>query len=110
VHLDAIEHDDTIAFMHAVQEGAASKSYGLQVAALAGVPPQVIKAAKHKLHQLENRDNVASEQVPSQVSMNLLAPMPEPSPAMDKLAQINPDDLTPKQALDLLYELKRLAR
>ncbi len=110
VHLDAIEHDDTIAFMHAVQEGAASKSYGLQVAALAGVPPQVIKAAKHKLHQLENRDNVASEQAPSQVSMNLLAPMPEPSPAMDKLAQINPDDLTPKQALDLLYELKRLAR
>ncbi|MCU7376284.1 hypothetical protein PEC18_37245 [Paucibacter sp. O1-1] len=97
VHLDAIEHDDTIAFMHAVQEGAASKSYGLQVAALAGVPNQVIKAAKYKLHQLENRDITAAEQVPSQVSMNLLAPMPEPSPAMDKLAQINPDDFTPSR-------------
>ena len=53
IHLDAIEHNDTIAFMHAVQKGAASKSYGLAVAALAGVPQQVIKLAKQKLAQLE---------------------------------------------------------
>jgi DNA mismatch repair protein MutS len=109
VHLDAIEHDDTIAFMHSVQEGAASKSYGLQVAALAGVPASVIKAAKHKLHQLENRDMTLSQQNPTQVSMNLLPPIPEPSLALEKLAQINPDELTPKQALDYLYELKRLS-
>ncbi len=53
IHLDALEHNNTIAFMHAVQDGAASKSYGLAVAALAGVPQSVIKLAKQKLHQLE---------------------------------------------------------
>jgi len=110
VHLDAIEHDDTIAFMHSVQEGAASKSYGLQVAALAGVPAAVIKAAKQKLHQLENRDMSSPQHNQAQVSMNLLPPVPEPEPSavLEKLALINPDDLTPKQALDYLYELKRL--
>ena len=50
IHLDALEHNNTIAFMHAVQDGAASKSYGLAVAALAGVPQSVIKLAKQKLH------------------------------------------------------------
>jgi len=96
-------------FVYSVQEGAASKIYGLQVAALAGVPASVIKAAKHKLHQLENRDMTLSQQNPTQVSMNLLPPIPEPSLALEKLAQINPDELTPKQALDYLYELKRLS-
>ncbi|WP_133182068.1 DNA mismatch repair protein MutS [Shewanella decolorationis] len=113
VHLDAIEHEDTIAFMHAVQEGAASKSYGLQVAALAGVPARVIKAAKHKLHQLESRDNqmeganVNGTRAPIQTLLAL--PEPVENPAVSKLKAINPDNLTPKQALDLLYELKRLS-
>ncbi len=53
VHLDALEHGDTIAFMHSVQDGAASKSYGLAVAALAGVPREVIKRARQKLRELE---------------------------------------------------------
>lgn len=53
IHLDALEHNNSIAFMHAVQDGAASKSYGLAVAALAGVPQSVIKLAKQKLTQLE---------------------------------------------------------
>ncbi|WP_156143229.1 DNA mismatch repair protein MutS, partial [Shewanella sp. ZOR0012] len=108
VHLDAIEHEDTIAFMHAVQEGAASKSYGLQVAALAGVPARVIKAAKHKLHQLESRDHqVEGTKAPIQTLLAL--PEPVENPAISKLKAINPDNLTPKQALDLLYELKRLS-
>ncbi|MFB2638832.1 DNA mismatch repair protein MutS [Shewanella bicestrii] len=113
VHLDAIEHEDTIAFMHAVQEGAASKSYGLQVAALAGVPARVIKAAKHKLNQLESRDhqvegaNVNGTRAPIQTLLAL--PEPVENPAVSKLKAINPDNLTPKQALDLLYELKRLS-
>ena len=108
VHLDAIEHEDTIAFMHAVQEGAASKSYGLQVAALAGVPARVIKAAKHKLHQLESRDHqVEGTKAPIQTLLAL--PEPVENPAVSKLKAINPDNLTPKQALDLLYELKRLS-
>ncbi len=54
VHLDALEHGDTIAFMHSVQDGAASKSYGLAVAALAGVPKEVIKRARQKLRELES--------------------------------------------------------
>ncbi len=106
VHLDAIEHGDTIAFMHAVQEGAASKSYGLQVAALAGVPNKVVTAAKHKLHHLENRDHVASPTSATQAVLDFSPP--EVSPALDKLQQLDPDQLTAKQALDLLYELKKL--
>jgi len=106
VHLDAIEHGDTIVFMHAVQEGAASKSYGLQVAALAGVPMQVIDAAKHKLHHLESHRQSA-------VTLSDLQPMHFPEPEnralQDALARVNPDELSPKQALDILYELKRLA-
>lgn len=106
VHLDAIEHEDTIAFMHAVQEGAASKSYGLQVAALAGVPANVIKAAKHKLHQLESRDHQSGN--PAQQSLPLSAALPEPSAVEARLERIVADDLTPRAALELIYELKRL--
>lgn len=106
VHLDAIEHDDTIAFMHAVQEGAASKSYGLQVAALAGVPAKVVQAAKHKLHHLESRDR--EEGLPELRQAQLSLAMPESSKALDRLDTIDPDSLTPRQALDLLYELKQL--
>lgn len=108
VHLDAVEHGDTIAFMHAVQEGAASKSYGLQVAALAGVPAQVIRSAKHKLQQLENREqNLDMASAPSQ--QQLIFAEPEESAAVTRLKQLQPDELTPRQALDLLYELKKLA-
>ncbi|MCL1061235.1 DNA mismatch repair protein MutS [Shewanella benthica] len=107
VHLDAIEHGDTIVFMHAVQEGAASKSYGLQVAALAGVPARVIAAAKHKLHHLESRDNKGSNQELPQQAM--VFPEPQTSPVEDALQSINPDELSPKQALEILYKLKQLA-
>ncbi|MPY22578.1 DNA mismatch repair protein MutS [Shewanella psychropiezotolerans] len=107
VHLDAIEHGDTIVFMHAVQEGAASKSYGLQVAALAGVPARVIAAAKHKLHHLESRDSKGSTQESPQQAM--VFPEPQISPVEDALQGINPDDLSPKQALEILYRLKQLA-
>ncbi|MCE9686564.1 DNA mismatch repair protein MutS [Shewanella sp. AS16] len=108
VHLDAVEHEDTIAFMHAVQEGAASKSYGLQVAALAGVPAQVIKAAKFKLHQLESRDQPHQDGLPAQQALSL-QPLQQESQALLRLQAINPDELSPRQALELLYELKRLA-
>ncbi|MBR9726532.1 DNA mismatch repair protein MutS [Shewanella intestini] len=110
VHLDAIEHDDTIAFMHAVQEGAASKSYGLQVAALAGVPANVIKSAKHKLAQLETRGGPLEAATPTQASLSLTAYDPEPSEIETTLLAINPDNLTPKQALDALYQLKQLLK
>ncbi len=110
VHLDAVEHGDSIAFMHAVQEGAASKSYGLAVAGLAGVPKSVIKNARAKLNQLEQL-SVAKE--PSSTGSgvdiaNQLSLIPEPSEVEEALANIDPDDLTPRQALEELYRLKRL--
>lgn len=109
VHLDAIEHGDTIIFLHAVQDGAASKSYGLQVAALAGVPSSVILAAKHKLHHLESRDAQNDELTQSNgVQQNIVFPEPIGSPLQEAMDSIRPDELTPKQALDMLYELKKL--
>lgn len=104
VHLDAVEHGDTIAFMHAVQEGAASRSYGLQVAALAGVPKSVIHQARHKLHELESATPVAAgESRPAPVTL-----APQPHPVVEELAAVRPDELTPRQALDLLYRLKQM--
>ncbi len=108
VHLDAMEHGDTIAFMHAVQEGAASKSYGLAVAGLAGVPKTVIKNATTKLRQLEQlagQPNLINRDIDTASQLTLI---PEPSEAEEALAGIDPDNLTPKQALEELYRLKAL--
>ncbi len=120
VHLDALEHNDTIAFMHSVQEGAASKSYGLAVAALAGVPKQVIQLAKQKLTQLEqlSQQTAQLDANPQQdllFSANLqniepISPLVEPSKVEQALAEIDPDELTPKQALEALYRLKGLVQ
>ncbi len=111
VHLDAIEHEETIRFMHAVEQGAASQSYGLQVAMLAGVPRQVIQAAKSKLHELENSADITvqthSESKAVQASLDLPPPA-QPGKLDEAMAAINPDDLSPRQALDLIYTLKRL--
>ncbi|EKF9809625.1 DNA mismatch repair protein MutS [Vibrio cholerae] len=110
VHLDAVEHGDGIAFMHAVQEGAASKSYGLAVAGLAGVPKPVIKNARAKLQQLELLSSQPTEtRKPSRVDIaNQLSLIPEPSAVEQALAGVDPDQLTPRQALDMLYQLKKL--
>ncbi|KJY85766.1 DNA mismatch repair protein MutS [Vibrio neptunius] len=110
VHLDAVEHGDTIAFMHAVQDGAASKSYGLAVAGLAGVPKSVIKNARAKLTQLEQLSQGESSSVTcSSVDIaNQLSLIPDPSEVEEALSGIDPDDLTPRQALEALYRLKKL--
>ncbi|MBE5215892.1 DNA mismatch repair protein MutS [Pectobacterium sp. A535-S3-A17] len=107
VHLDAREHGDTIAFMHSVQDGAASKSYGLAVAALAGVPKEVIKRARQKLKELETLSNNASSSHIDGAQLALLS-NDEPSPAIEALEAIDPDTLTPRQALDWLYQLKKM--
>ncbi|ELY2646929.1 DNA mismatch repair protein MutS [Cronobacter sakazakii] len=108
VHLDAIEHGDTIAFMHSVQDGAASKSYGLAVAALAGVPKEVIKRARQKLRELESLSgNAAATQVDG-TQMSLLAAAEETSPAVEALENLDPDSLSPRQALEWIYRLKSL--
>lgn len=128
VHLDAIEHEDTIRFMHTVSEGAASKSFGLQVAQLAGVPKPVIKAAQQKLAILESSHIMSSDEakkpgkstsakskgstvvgqtVVGQAEM--LFP-DKPHPVIEALENLAPDELSPRQALDLIYTLKRLSQ
>ncbi|MBN1684834.1 MAG: DNA mismatch repair protein MutS [Gammaproteobacteria bacterium] len=107
VHLDAMEHEDKIVFLHAVQEGAANQSYGLQVAQLAGVPQEVIHFARQKLYQLE-KDSVTRQN--SSVQQDLLIKK-EPSKLdlfLERMKRLHPDSLTPKEALMLLYELKEL--
>ncbi|MFC4158659.1 DNA mismatch repair protein MutS [Chitinimonas lacunae] len=109
VHLDAVEHKDKIVFLHSVEEGPASQSYGLQVAQLAGVPRDTIRQAKRHLVELENQS------VGRQIQGDLFAqPVPvvaepEPHPVLERLAALDPDSLTPRAALELLYELHRAA-
>lgn len=112
VHLDAVEHGDSIAFLHALQEGAANKSYGLQVAALAGVPKNVLNNAKRKLQQLEATSlqtqalahNSTIMTHNAQTSLDFSEA--EEHQAVILLKEIDPDNLTPKQALAMLYQLK----
>ena len=109
IHLDAVEHKDTIVFLHAVEEGPASQSYGLQVAQLAGVPKAVIRNARRYLQMLEDSRLTGGGQ------SDLFAggkPGPEPATEADTLREaldaVNPDELSPREALELLYRLKRL--
>jgi DNA mismatch repair protein MutS len=116
VHLDAVEHTDrdgaeTLVFMHAVKDGPADRSFGLQVAALAGLPKAVLRQARARLAELEQHDRSASaplspETLDSPQQFGLFAPS---SAALEALAGIEPDELTPKQALEALYRLKSLA-
>lgn len=106
VHLDAMEHGDKIIFLHAVKEGAASQSYGLQVASLAGIPSSVIEQARHKLRHLE--DNAYKEQQAEIGSNQLdLFALNEAHPAIELIEQLAPDELSPREALDFLYKLKQ---
>ena len=104
VHLDAVEHDDNIIFMHAVQEGAASKSFGLQVAQLAGIPKPVITRAKQRLAELENQQAPTVATKPQ--AFEQLPLMDIDHPVVESLKQLDVDELSAKQALDLLYQLK----
>jgi DNA mismatch repair protein MutS len=115
VHLSAVEHKDSIVFLHAVQAGPASQSYGLQVAQLAGVPQGVIKAARKHLARLESQ---ALDTTPQRDLFALPCVEPEDeapaetgsgSEVLAALAAIDPDSLTPREALDQLYQLKRLS-
>ena len=116
VHLDAVEHTDrsggdTLVFMHAVKDGPANRSFGLQVAALAGLPKTVVADARARLSELEARgDGSQAEAMRPQAlesprQIGLFAPS---SAVQDALAALDPDELTPKQALEALYRLKAL--
>ena len=111
VHLDAVEHGNGIVFLHSVEEGPASQSYGLQVAQLAGIPKSVVSAARRKLVQLEQ--NQVQQNLTSGPQVDMFAvtedePEPVSHPAISELETIEPDELTPKQALEMLYRLKGL--
>jgi DNA mismatch repair protein MutS len=108
VHLDAVEHAHKIVFLHAVEEGPASQSYGIQVAALAGIPGSVVRDAKRRLVQLENREAVSGPQPDLFARLPEAAPEAEPHPVVESLAALDPDALSPREALEKLYELKRL--
>jgi DNA mismatch repair protein MutS len=110
VHLDAVEHADALVFMHAVKDGPADRSFGLQVAALAGLPKSVVRDARGRLAELEQRRSEPAPVLTPQAldapqQIGLFAPA---SAALDALAAIDPDELTPKQALEALYRLKAL--
>ncbi|MCO6557772.1 DNA mismatch repair protein MutS [Gilliamella sp. ESL0232] len=107
IHFDAIEHDNTVAFIHEVSEGAASKSFGIAVAGLAGVPKAVLKRAKQKLKELEIISKQTANSGVAQSQLSFINE-PEPSEVEEALKQIDPDALTPKQALEILYQLKKL--
>jgi DNA mismatch repair protein MutS len=111
VHLDAVEHGDALVFMHAVMDGPADRSFGLQVAALAGLPKSVVRQARGRLAELEQqgRDSpsppMTAQALDAPQQIGLFAPA---SAAIDALAAIDPDELTPRQALEALYRLKAL--
>jgi DNA mismatch repair protein MutS len=118
VHLDATEHGESLVFLHAVKDGPASRSYGLQVAQLAGVPRGIISAARRTLQQLEARS--ARNALTSSPQAELpLSPPEVPSSGNDQdqrarallaqLAAIDPDTLSPRAALELLFEWRRIA-
>ena len=107
VHLDAAEHEGSIVFLHAVREGPANQSYGLHVAALAGIPAGVIEAARQRLRLLES-GAVARGETESRPQLPLFDAGTE-HPALRTLASVDPDALTPREALDTIYRLKALA-
>lgn len=108
VHLDAVEYGDSIVFMHAVREGPANQSYGLQVASLAGVPKAVIDRARIRLRELEDAAQRHSQGQSLSTQLPLFT-LEEPNLAVMALRELNPEGLTPLQALELVFQLKALA-
>ncbi len=108
VHLDAVEHGDSIVFMHRVREGAANRSYGLQVASLAGIPSTVVERARIRLEELERQPPAEPPGTAPLVGQLPLFTEAE-HPAVTELRSTDPDALSPREALDILYRLKTLA-
>lgn len=130
MHLSATEHNDNIVFLYHIEEGPASQSYGLQVAKLAGIPHSVIDEASHQLHLLENGKHPHSKNYQTDTPIKAIAAsaltsttkkgdaqpqqtelfVSASNPAIEALEKVDADDLTPKQALELIYHLKELAK
>ena len=112
VHLDAIEHGDKIVFLHTVKKGATNRSYGLQVALLAGVPQNIVSHAKQFLQEMEacqslpDADNKQDDMFTEK--QDGLGETEQDDPLLNELTNLDPDSLSPKAALDILYKLKSL--
>ncbi|MEX2517499.1 MAG: DNA mismatch repair protein MutS [Gammaproteobacteria bacterium] len=104
VHLQAVEHDDRIVFLHTVEPGPADRSYGLQVALLAGIPATVVNAARARLEALESGQPVAATALAPQADLF----QAKPDPLHTALVAVNPDELSPREALALMYDLKKM--
>ena len=109
VHLDATEHNDRIVFLHNIQEGPANKSYGLQVARLAGLPAPVLAIAAEKLQALEQAETSAAKTGSYAAPVQPALLLDEPHPVVTKLAELDVNTITPLQALQALSELQQLA-
>jgi len=106
VHLDAVEHGEKIIFMHQVKPGPASQSYGLQVARLAGISSTIINQARQKLMQLEQQSLQQHPQFDLFASVDNEAQHEPPHPVLSELEALDVDELSARQALDMLYQLK----
>ncbi|MCB1749359.1 MAG: DNA mismatch repair protein MutS [Gammaproteobacteria bacterium] len=103
VRLDAVEHGDDVVFMHSVREGPADRSYGLAVARRAGVPTEVLRRARELLQSFEDRAPRAAVDAAPQMTL-----FPGPHPIVEALEMLDPDSLTPREALETLYRLRSL--
>ena len=109
-HVSAVESGEDIVFLHELQAGPASRSYGVQVAKLAGMPASLVRQARATLEALEARQNAADDQFDLFAAPPAPPPLPEPSELVTALDGIDPDALSPREALEALYKLKRLAK
>ena len=119
VHVEAVEHGDTLVFLHSVKEGPANQSYGLQVAALAGIPKSVTTQARRYLNELERERDALRTSTSPQGELPLFSPAPPSAPpqsashqsaALEALRALDPNALSPREALDLLFRLQQLDR
>lgn len=122
MHLSALEQGQDIVFLHHIEPGPANKSYGIAVAKLAGLPNRALKAAQKHLNDLENQAAANRPQLdifstmPSENGTDEEGKEQEIEPVdnlqtnelSEALAQIQPDNLTPREALDALYRLKEI--
>ena len=113
VHVEAVEHGESLVFLHSVREGPANQSYGLQVAALAGIPKSVTTAARRYLTELERERDALRNSFSPQSELPLVVPPPAPAEradcaALETLRTVDPDALSPREALDLLFRLHQL--
>ncbi len=106
VHVSATESGSDVVFLHEIQPGPASRSYGIQVARLAGMPAAVVNHARHALERLEQQQVLAREQV-DLFEAPPESTLPGPSAVEAALGQLEPDTMSPREALDALYALKK---